>query len=307
MKNIDIDNSVMGDFLDKTPNGETISSPGDLELENTFNQEGYVPEYVNQGNDVLESVIDSYSNETAVVSVELPKVLSANPTPIRDTRSGPAFEAALETYQKYGMPIRESDDAYILMQFMQDSILSMRDAERVAWRMTIDDSMANMHDLREDMSSIVKKQIDELDVIRAEVVAMRISATEGIFQALEVAQKGAELYREEITAAAETHFRVSLRGLIDAEVRVAITKGVDSEIQMLKKNIIEASNDIAKISTDFRAAVQSTPQRSAPAPGMNFESLSKNVKSLAASLPLGVKATAVALVVIVAIYLIRNF
>ena len=102
---------------------------------------------------------------------------------------------------------------------------------------------------------------------------MRQRSIESINQTMRQAQLGADEYGKKITDAAEAQFKLSLRQLINAEMRVAIAQSAHIEIDQLKKALADATEQARGISMKLGGG-------GSPA-GSVMENLTQKFKALA--------------------------
>lgn len=214
---------------------ESIGTPDDLDYSQMLDESG--------------SVGISTPVPVPVPVVQPRAALPGPPLAQNERGSGLVFDASIEIFKRHGFAIQQTDEIYVVMQFLQESMHSMHAKERVDWRVMVDTAMAGMHDIREEMKTTVAKQREEIGMLKEEIESMRQRSIESINETMRQAQLGADEYSQKITAAAETQFKVSLRQLINEEMRAAIALSAQIEIDMLKKALNDATAQAKEIST----------------------------------------------------------
>lgn len=176
----------------------------------------------------------------------------------RPMKPGPVMDAAVEIYKKHGLAIRASDDIYILMQFLHDSMTSMDAKSRNEWSTLVDDAIAPLHDVREEIAGLASRQATEIAALQ---LALKSSAAEAkasieavMATALSQTEKRLDVYAEKMAAAAEVHFGTALRELVLSEVRIGLGRGMGTEVDMLRTAARDATAALAKASAGASAA-----------------------------------------------------
>lgn len=162
------------------------------------------------------------------------KEATANPP----GREGPAHDTAVEAFRRHGIAIHPSDDIYIVAHFLTETFRRNDAQWRADWRRLVDDAITPLHDVREEIKLLSAGQQSDISRMRAEihsaVASVSAETSAEVEKIMQRAQERADAYVAQMAEAAQTQFRTSLRELVASEVRVAMGKAADAEIEVLR-------------------------------------------------------------------------
>ena len=173
--------------------------------------------------------------------------------------SDPIFEATVTAFRETGFAISRDDETFAVMQFLYIAVKNIEDELKAERRVEHDDMLSRLITMREDVQALTERQSRTASIIETNLdqtlehyqrVLLNLVAT-----VVTATEKRIDENIKKAEGAADAAFENRFRLLVSDEVRIGLAKGMDTEMQLLRSSVVNASKalDAATKATAARA------------------------------------------------------